>query len=275
MKKTFTGCLLSMIFLIRMLTPALAGTQTPLTDRHRFGVGLKTHYFDYKEPGIMEETGFMYGVVGHYTHHTAYNVMVHASVEYSMGSLDYDGHLQDGTPFETDTDDWLVECRGLIGYDIGIKGRYLITPYTGVGYRYWNDVISSAYGYEREIHYWYAPIGVKTAGPLAEKWTWGLTAEYDLFCRGTVKSHVSDADPAYNDPSLDQDFGEGYGVRCSLMFERALAGGASVSIEPFISYWDMQRSEVGDLYSNGAPIGHVVEPENETLSYGLSISLNR
>jgi len=269
------GCLLSVICILSTILPALADSRTPLAARHRFGVGLKTRYFDYKEPGFMQETGFMYGVVGDYTHHSTHNVMVHASLESSLGRLDYDGHFQDGTPLKTDTEDWLVECRGLIGYDIGINGRYLMTPYTGIGYRYWNDVISSSYGYEREIHYWYVPIGVKTAGPLAERWTWGVTAEYDLFCRGIVKSHLTDADPAYNDPVLNQGFGEGYGVRCALMFARALAGGASLSIEPFISYWDINRSDIGDLCFNGSPIGHVVEPNNETISYGLSINVNR
>ena len=36
-------------------------------------------------------------------------------------------------------------------------------------------------GVEREIKYWYSPLGLKTYSQLSDNWTWGMSVEYDLF----------------------------------------------------------------------------------------------
>lgn len=251
----------------------------PIVPKHSFGIGLETSYFDYEEDGLMEENGFMHGVVGGYVYHSYSDnkLMINIRLKYSFGELDYDGHLVDydgqtWTPITADTDDWIVECSGLVGYDYVLNGKHLITPFIGIGYRYWNDDIDTPGGYEREIQYWYSPIGVKTASPLSDKWTWGLTAEYDLFWRGKVKIHLSDFFPGLNDPEVDQDFGDGYGLRFSVRFERELAKNYGLSIEPHIRYWDIDKSDTETVSYYGTPIGYVWEPENETISYGLSLS---
>lgn len=274
MKEVLRNALLVCGTLLFTVTLCVAGSRKPAAGTQGFEIGLTTHYFDYEEKGIMQETGFMHGIVGNYRYHGTPRLMAHATLEACAGGLDYDGHLQDGTPFQTTTDDWIVECRGLIGYGHPLSGGYLLTPYTGIGYRYWNDDISSSAGYEREIHYGYVPLGVKTVGPLSAAWTWGLTAEYDLFCGGSVKSHLSEAEPRYNDPVLDQEFGDGYGLRGSLFFQRTVAAHCALAIEPFITYWDIDPSNTGPLYRDGKPFTHVIEPKNETLAYGLRLHLS-
>lgn len=245
----------------------------PIMPEHSFGIGLETGYFDYKENGLMEEDGFMYGVVGSYSYHSDNKLMINTSLKYSFGELDYDGQTWSGTPITADTDDWIVECRGLVGYDYVLNGRHLITLFTGIGYRYWNDDIDTNGGYEREIQYWYSPIGVKTVSPLFDNWTWGLTAEYDLFWSGKVKSHLSDVLPGLNDPKVDQDFGDGYGLRFSVRFEKELKKNYALSIEPYIRYWDIDKSDTATLSYYGTPsVYYVYEPENETTSYGLRLN---
>ena len=244
----------------------------PIVPKHSFGIGLETSYFDYEEDGLMEEDGFMYGVVGSYIYHSDNKLMINTSLKYSFGELDYDGQTWDGTPITEDTDDWIVECRGLVGYDYVLNGKHLITPFIGIAYRYWNDDIDGIGGYEREIEYLYSPIGFKTVSPLSDKWTWGLSAEYDLFWGGKVKSHLSDVDPGFNDPEVDQDFWDGYGLRFSVQFKRELTKNYALSIEPYIRYWDIDKSDTETLSSYGTPLGYVYEPENETMSYGLRLN---
>ena len=244
----------------------------PIMPEHSFGIGLETSYFDYKENGLMEEDGFMSGVVGSYSYHSDSKLMINTSLKYSFGELDYDGQTWGGTPITEDADDWIVECRGLVGYDYVLNGKHLITLFTGIGYRYWNDDIDTPGGYEREIQYWYSPIGVKTVSPLSDKWTWGLTAEYDLFWSGKVKSHLSDVHPGLNDPEVDQDFGDGYGLKFSIRFEKELTKNYALSIEPYIRYWDIDKSDTAILSYYGIPDRYVYEPKNETTSYGLRLN---
>ena len=239
-----------------------------------FQIGFDVRYFDYEEPGLMEESGWMYGIFGSYIYHGNNKLMFETSLSYVFGELDYDGQLMDGTPHTTDTDDWIFEWRGLIGPDYRLKDSSIITPYLGVGYRFWNDEIKGSGGYEREIQYWYLPIGVKTISPLPANWTWGLSAEYDLFLSGKVKSHVSNLLAGLNDPENDQNFGDGYGVKFSLQFNRKFSNNYYISIEPYIAYWDIDESDPSMLTLYGQPTGiYVVEPENETTEYGLRLNI--
>lgn len=237
-------------------------------------IGFDVRYFNYEEPGLMEESGWMYGIVGSYIYHGNNKLMFETSLSYVFGELDYDGQFLDGTPTTSDTDDWLFEWRGLIGPDYRFKDSSIVTPFLGIGYRFWNDEIKGSGGYEREIQYWYLPIGVKTIGRLPANWTWGLSAEYDLFLGGKVKSHVSDLLPGLSTPENDQNFGDGYGVKFSLQFNTNFSNNYGISIEPYITFWDIDESDPSWLTFYGHPTGiYVVEPENETTEYGLRLNI--
>ena len=246
-----------------------------LTSTHRFRISFDTTYFDYQEEDgdLMEEDGFMFGLKGDYTYHRGNRLMAGFSLEYLTGDLDYDGETWGGAPVKEDTDDWIVECRGLAGYHFFLKGKHLLTPFLGIGYRYWNDDTGGAGGYEREVEYWYSPLGIKIDGLLSDKWTWGISAEYDLFWKGKVKSHLSDVSSDFNDSKVDQDFGDGYGLMFSFRLERKLIKRYSLSIEPYFRYWSVDESDTDILSYSGQPIGYVYEPENETFCYGLRLGI--
>ncbi|MFO7760024.1 MAG: hypothetical protein R6V20_00215 [Desulfobia sp.] len=240
---------------------------------HDFSIGLETRYMDYEEPGLMEEDGTMYGVAGKYTFY-GNNLMSEISLKYLEGELDYDGETQAGTPVKTETEDWLVEARYLLGREVGFATGMQITPFVGIGYRYWKDDICGPGGYERDVTYWYSPVGLKFSTPLAGcPWSLGIYAEYDFFWSGKVKSYMSDYNAGYNDPEMDQDCGDGYGLRLSVAIKRDLGPEYALAVEPYIIYWDIDRSDSAVLYHNGSPQAFVYEPENETTSYGCRISL--
>jgi len=76
-------------------------------------------------------------------------------------------------------DDYILEFRGLAGYDFPVSKASFLTPYAGIGYRYLNDDSSGkvastgALGYERESNYIYSPIGVKFIADLKKGWSMG------------------------------------------------------------------------------------------------------
>jgi hypothetical protein len=220
----------------------------------------------------MRIDGFMYGLLGHYTYRDRrFKFVLHTSIELTFGNLDYDGQTWDGTPAQTDTDDWLVEPRFWGGYDFVVAGKHTITPFIGVGFRYWNDKLNGAGGYEREIGYFYSPIGVETHSPLVAEWNWGFSAEYDLFWAGRVKSHLSDVDPSANDPVVDQDSGSGYGLRFAFRFDRKITNRIALMVEPYAVYWRVGNSGTAPLSFIGNPAPYVYEPANNTTTYGLRV----
>ncbi len=257
---------------------------------HTFEIKPEIVYLNYEEPECytllgypvrIEMEGFLYGVSGKYTYHGIYNIMGELNLEWVNGNLDYDGFTWAGMPAHDESDDYIIQARGLIGYDIK-KETYAITLFTGFAFRYWRDRLEGEGGYKRIIKYWYSPIGIKltvplsyTRGPGGErhlKWSWGASAEYDIFWKGKVKSYLSDVDPGYNDPEVDQDPFDGYGLRFSLWLKRNINKNLAVSIEPFVRYWWVNRSDAGILTYNGTSLGYVVEPKNRTYVYGIFLN---
>lgn len=257
------------------LCRSACGEETePIVAKHTFGIGVGASYFEYAEDvplGEVKIDGPMYEVAGDYTYHD--DIMLSVSVNYSAGDHDYDGFVhttdRDGSgewsPLKSDHDTQVVEGRCLIGYDYVFRGRHLVTPFLGVGYRYWNDDGEEVFGTEREIEYWYSPIGVMTHGPLSNTWHWGTSLEYDLFWDGDVDSGIADS------PTINLD--SGYGVRFCLCFMRPVTENIDLSVEPYITYWDIERAR--ELIYTVPGVGSVwaVEPKNDTTTYGLHVSV--
>lgn len=249
----------------------IAGEQSPHL-RSGVDIGYQIANFHYREPGVMKESGTMHGVTAAYTHHFMNMVMLRLEGEFLGGELEYDGRYSSGTSLTTDTEDWLLQGRALAGYDFVFE-KWALTPFVGLGYRYWYDDIQATGGYEREIQYLYAPIGLETASA-HDKWRWGVRGEYDLFLRGWVKSYLSQAVAGYNDPENDQNFGDGWGMRASIYAEYEFADGYSFGVEPYYRYWWVKNSEKADLTQNGTKIGQVLEPKNRTTIWGLKAMLH-
>ncbi|WP_462326178.1 outer membrane beta-barrel protein [Desulfobaculum sp.] len=222
----------------------------------------------YREPGVMKETGSLHGIRLRGTYHCSAGWMGRGEMEYVGGGLDYDGQYQDGTPITRDTEDSMFHLRALVGYDIPLSD-WALTPFVGLGYRYWFDEIEGDGGYEREIRYLYTPVGAELATRRGE-WRFGLRGEYDLFWGGRVKSHLSQADARYNDPTNEQDAFDAWGVRAAC-FAEYLGEGWSVSVEPYYRYWDVEESDTATLEITGSADGTVVEPQNTMRVFGVAV----
>lgn len=230
--------------------------------KHTWELGPEISYITYKEPGVMREKGMMYGIDGSYTYHN--KLMLKADGRFSYGQVDYKN-----TGTMNDIDDYMLEFRGLGGYDFSVLASSMLTPYIGIGYRYLNDDMSGrtsstgAAGYEREISYIYSPIGIEMTTAF-ENWSIGAILEYDYFWDGTVKGHLGDV-PGYYDIENDQD--EGYGIRGSINFKKK---GEKIDfvIAPFIRYWNIKDSE-----TTTDPAGTSwIEPKNNSTEFGIKFA---
>jgi hypothetical protein len=227
----------------------------------------------------MKEKGMMYGFLGTYTYRgwaipapeTLDKWMFKVEGRFSFGEVDY---KNSGTI--DNIDDYMLEFRGLGGYDFSLLKTSTITPYIGIGYRYLNDDMSGkisstgAYGYERESNYFYSPIGIEIITPLENGWFVGGILEYDIFWWGKQKSHLSDVDPGYNDPENDQE--RGYGLRGSIKLQKK-GEKLDFVIEPFIRYWNIKRSKYADLTYYGVLTGYAYEPKNRSTEFGVKLAV--
>jgi len=167
MKKIF-------LMLCALLIPAslFAGNTGP----NSLEVGGEISHISYKEPGVMKEDGFMYGINGAFAHHKKY--MLKAEARASFGQVDY---KNSGTL--NNIDDFIIEARGLAGYDFMPDQRTRLTPYIGLASRYLADNMggkitsTGARGYDRESTYLYSPLGIEIMREL--KNTWSVGAYWD------------------------------------------------------------------------------------------------
>ncbi len=276
MKRGPNGLIFTVISFFILAGVAYGKDAKLIQTKNSFAFGLVSTYFDYEEPG-MEETGFLYGISGSYTRHYDDRLFLTASLEFILGRLDYDGHIynfydsNDVTPFQTNTDDWVLESRVLACYTYHPLSNILVFPFTGMGYRFWNDDINGIAGYGRKIKYWYFPIGLRVFTPLSNNWIWGISVEYDIFWGGNVESGFSDVIPGLNDPEMSQNFWDGYGARLSIDFKKRYTKKKYLSIKPFIRYWDIDKSKTAILVQNEQIKGYSYEPQNNTTSYGVDL----
>lgn len=239
--------------------------------RHTWAIGTEISYIQYEEPGVMEETGMMYGIVGSYAYRNY--VMLKVEGKLASGLLDYDGQLNDGTPLTiNDIPNYMLEVRGVLGYDFAAKA-ITITPYLGIGYRWLQDNSQeqSVYGYKRESSRVYLPLGLEVVAKLGNGWSLGATGEYDVFLWGKQKSYWSDLDPGFNDPEKKQTKGYGYRGSISIAKKGERVG---FTIEPYVKYWDMEESESADITYYGDYTGwYLVEPKNNSTEIGCKLAI--
>jgi hypothetical protein len=143
----------------------------------------------------------------------------------------------------------------------------VLTPYTGIAYRYLNDGLQGVPGgYERESNYYYSPIGLEINKEFANGWSWDTTLEYDIFWGGQQKSHLSQAMAGLSDVTNDQK--DGYGYRISMKFQSKNGFG----IEPYYRYWNIEQSDPAVVTYEGTPAAIGVEPKNNSQEVGIMFS---
>lgn len=184
--------LLFVILTLLAIAPANAQDK-----KHNFAVSFETSDYSYREPSIPYPphwTGTMYGVSAKYTGRGLFSESQEEissdrsfwslELRYMQGDTDYDGFLQNGTPFKgSDIGDYYIEGAITAGavYDITQSGLSL-WPYLGLGARHLVDHLNDMgpSGYRRESTYIYLPLGFNIKQDLSKGWS--LSANGQLIC---------------------------------------------------------------------------------------------
>jgi hypothetical protein len=243
-----------------------------------FDIGPDAYYYRYREPDLMKETGYFYGFQAAYTYRqwvpnyppeeSVFNWMFRAEGRLDWGSVDYDGaivNLETGEtqPYSYDNKhDSTGEFRLLIGPDFP-KKTVLDTIYAGLGYRFLDDNKSGdPFGYDRHSHYVYLPVGFETLRKIFGNWLLSTNVEFDVFLWGRQSSD-------FGDVTIHNDQHNGYGLRGSVGLEYNTKDWG-ISIQPFIRYWNIGKSEETSFRS-GDFIITAWEPKNNTTEIGLDL----
>lgn len=111
---------------------------------------------------------------------------------YALGQTDYEGYLQsmanpsNFTPYETETDNDLLDVRGNLGYLFDIHGDIALGPILEVGYTYWQREITGPYGSRTEYTSFRYGGGLKALYAATGRLVLSLTGIY-----GQQISHVN------------------------------------------------------------------------------------
>jgi hypothetical protein len=262
-----TGVILLFAFVFLLLTTALFAQEK----KEVWEIAPEIFYMEYEEPGIMTNKGTLLGVGVSYAYHKQFMFKLEGRASY--GKVDYNST---NTGSDKNIPDTLFEIRGLLGYDIKLSESLTMTPYIGLGYRYLQDdssgtiTTTGARGYLRASNYYYNPVGIETVMVLDHGWSFGVTAEYDYFLEGRQKSDLSNANSNYNDLTNRQN--SGYGVRGSIQIRKHVTD-HFYFLEPFINYWEIDKSDDANITHAGVIWGYGWEPKNRTTEMGLKLGI--
>jgi len=242
--------------------------------QHEINFGPDISHITYKEPGVMKEKGWFYGIAGEaylkYPLSKCWNLTAGLDAKYAWGKVDYSS---DSSGDMNGIKDKLFEARLIVGPEWHIYENISIMPYVGFGYRKLTDDSSGketdlgASGYKREIKYSYVPIGISGTYYINPNWKIKGYAEYDYFIHGKVKSYLSDVDPnSYEDIKNTQD--KGYGIRAGISVARKFKA-VELSGGPYVKYWNIKESNISyDRWGNGW-----VEPKNHSTEVGAMLRI--
>ena len=244
---------------------------------HAWQIAPEVYYFRYEEPGLMEEEGTFYGLTASFTSRRERGSREDAfawstfkiEARADWGTVDYDGALWDGTPYEIEDIDDFVLGFGLLWGQEWDPTPFISGFHVGLAYRYLNDDPSfDPAGYEREANYLYFPIRLEATAGSRHAWQVAFLGELDILLIGLQISHLGDV-MGEPDPEVEEDGNiynvqlpfSGFGAQGSIVL-RHRSEALDIAVGPFIRTWWIAESE---------PDQGFVEPENNTIEYGLQL----
>lgn len=253
-----------------MITPILAQAQEQHPDmllkQHSLVIRDSIASFEYDAGGTSVD-GILHGPAATYTYHDAYYpLMARAELEILFGFTDYDrGQVSENSS------EFIVNTRGLIGYDMLYHDNLVLTPYTGLGFRHWNSEADGSQAPEVTTSYVYIPIGVETQSSLAPSIDFGTRMELDLIMDGTATTDFGSGQDQTGEAINDLDFG--YGLRLSAYVVKQFEA-VGVGFEPFIRYWNVDSSAGDWVRHSDNSFERYSLPHSTTFIWGASLTVH-
>lgn len=236
---------------------------------HSADIKYERLYLNFNASDQIKAKGWMEGIGFSYTFHSSKNLIIKPEFWLDWGSLEYEGPLAYSGNSVTargkidDVDTFLFEIRGLIGYDFQISEASSLTPYIGLGYRYFDMDMDEKVTYTNGTRTtkigskWYAddyiPLGIKfsqnTYAGWSNGWSFAATVEDDIL--------------------LDK---RGNGLRGSIELLKRFKY-INFAVEPFVRYWKF--AEVKRVFRDGYgdKLGDIEEPAKHITETGIALKL--
>lgn len=264
LKKTIIALLATSV----LASPSIAAEEqknSPPYKKHQYSIGLEALKYDYKEPGLMQDKGNLYGLSGSYSYYYKPDIFFKGEYRWARGDDIKYKSASSGTM--KDIPSYVFELRVLYNQIFKVSPKMNLTPFAGYGYRYKDDdsrgVTSTGhYGYYRESKYHYIPVGLKSDYDLGKDMSITVTGEYDISLKGRQKSYVY----GYVDKHKQK---KGYGARGEILFNKKMSDFV-ISVGPFINYWNIKDSEKNHYLNN---LLTTWEPKNNTKEIGVKIKI--
>lgn len=250
----------------------------PKDFNHQFNLGLEVQHYHYKEPRLnyiegdgwewMEQKAWMGGVNSSYRLTWKDQLFVQPETRILWGKENY--KTGDGDKYRAGlkhkVPDLIFEPRLIAGGHINFAERWIVSPYSGIGYRLkiddgekgkFEDDHTLAY---RKSNYVYVPLGAYVDCKISDIWSVSAKGEYDYFIKGwQYQRNRNDFLHRFKQTS-------GYGLKGELSVSYAYNDRLSISLTPYIHYWNIKDSNL-DRYE-------WQEPHNITVESGLRLGIN-
>lgn len=236
-----------------------------------FEVSLMYYYYDYEEdlsfPLKSTEEEWLPGVYLAYTYHTKNDPYTKVFVEYTKADTDYDGSLNDGTPWKDTTDNIFFRFEWNIGYTFDGGDRYAVTPYLGWGYRYWKRGLGGPNPFDEKYSWQYIPVGVRAQCALHDKWTVGANVAARFMFGGEMRVESSSL-------NFKVDLGDKVGCFAEMPIRYLFSRAWSFALTPWYAFSEIGESnQVLVIDAGGTIRGPFLEPDSTTHQYGVNLGL--
>lgn len=250
---------------------------TPLQFYGHLKTGMQNYV--YREPSVMSIEGPMFVVDAMFglkpSSFTASDIEVYYVTD--IGQNIYDGAIvkmfsdgrQEISPIKARSSDYYfggIYRAGITPINDEFGNEFMI--YVGLAYRYLNNQVHSVGAYQREQHYLYLPLGIRTQIKINKFIGIKGTLEFRPLILGRNKSHFK---MIGHDNDLIFSQRNGVGLEASVGIEFFIAKKSSIFLEGFFDYWNIADSTKVDSYIDGLHVGTYIEPKNTTSLYGIRI----
>jgi len=255
---------LLLILLLNVISPAKSAQQPVQI----FTISPAMHYFNYTEYSdndveLDKETGFIPGINLSYLFALKSNVhQLVFDIAYYKGEVKYDGQLQSGIPFVTNTDETLINYS--VKYIFNWQSIYVQNVFFMLSQHQWDRNILGKGNVSGlfEIYKWdeialgftqklYKTNEIQITAEIAGLYIYNPTIEIDFTASGS------------GFPELD--LGSSGGLRLELFYYFDVTNNMKLSTSVYFETWDFGRSANKVI----AGIGSIHEPKSETRHSGL------
>jgi hypothetical protein len=232
---------------------------------------------------IVRDDGGFAGLGATYVETVGNGILLRARLNVAVGSVDYRGSAGlGGAAAEDSRIDNVSQSFGQLELHIAkdfALGRATLTPFVGIGSRYFQDqsggetTDDGLLGYDREISFAYVPIGVAARLPLslARDASLVVSGQYNIVTHGTARSKFSNLDPSFPDVKVSLSGGSGFEMSALVSLP---VGTRLVSFGPFVRSWSIDKSQ-SFVFTDPEGSGEAIEffePRNGTMEFGLRMA---